>query len=48
MTAPLCDVSMQKIKNKNKKKRKSKRESIVSHIIIYWDNVGQYIFVATK
>jgi hypothetical protein len=55
MTVPLCDASMQKEKKKKKKRKKDLGYQgwlggrlMVSHIIIYWDNVGQHIFITTK
>jgi hypothetical protein len=38
LTTPLCDASMQKEKRK-KEKEKEKEDLIVSHFIIYWNDV---------
>ena len=31
-----------------KENMKSKRELIVSHVIVYWDDVGEYVLVIAK
>jgi hypothetical protein len=50
MTTPLCDESMQKEK-KEKEKEKRKKISmdylIISHLVVYRDDVGKYISVTT-
>ena len=50
MTTPICDASMQKRKRKKEKRKKIqwKQYLIISHIIVYWDNVGQHIFISAK
>jgi hypothetical protein len=38
----------EKKEEKNNKERIRPRGLIVSHVIIYWDNVGQHVFITTK
>jgi hypothetical protein len=37
-----------KKKKKNNKERIRPRGLIVSHVIIYWDDVGQHVVITTK